>query len=118
MTYTIKKQFAFEASHVLRGMPDGHQCGRMHGHSYRVEVVLQSDQLDERGFVLDFGDLNRLKKYIDETLDHRHLNDVISDNPTAENLARHLYQLCRGWWNEVSMVRVSETVKTWAEYAE
>lgn len=116
--YSISKQFSFEASHVLRDMPPGHKCGRMHGHSYRVEIVLQSDALDYRGFVRDYGDLSALKDYIDNRLDHHHLNDIIEDNPTAENIARHLYGICKAIWSETKMVRVSETAKTWAEYSE
>lgn len=118
MTYTISKKFSFEASHILNGMPEGHKCGRMHGHSYRVEVILQSAEVDGRGFVIDYGDLAPLKQYIDQNLDHRHLNDVIDDNPTAEFIARHLYRWCKKEWPQIKSVRVSETAKTWAQYAE
>jgi 6-pyruvoyltetrahydropterin/6-carboxytetrahydropterin synthase len=117
--YTISKEFAFEASHRLLDMPEGHKCGRMHGHSYRVVVVLQSPTLDERGFVVDYGDLDVLKKMIDARLDHRHLNDVLEmRQPTAEKIAEHLYEYCQiEWWGKyVCEMRVSETAKTWAIY--
>lgn len=116
--YTITKEFAFEASHELRDMPDGHQCKRNHGHSYRVVVVLQSDILNEYGFVIDFGDLQPLKQYIDSNLDHRFLNDVLEmRNPTAEKIAEVIFDVCTEWWaGLVCEVRVSETVKTWAIY--
>lgn len=117
--YTITKQFSFEASHKLHGLPEGHKCMRMHGHSYRVIVVLQSETLDEHGFVVDYGDLAPLKEYIDSTLDHRHLNDALDMvNPTAEKIAEHLFDLCIEWWpGKVAEVKVSETEKTWASYA-
>ena len=114
--YIITKEFEFAASHQLSGLPEGHKCGRLHGHNYRVEVVLQSPTLDDVGFVRDYGELKLLKIYIDNFLDHRHLNDILPDNPTAENLARYLYEMCAGWWPETSQVRVSETPKVWASY--
>lgn len=115
--YIIAKQYHFSASHILSHLADGHPCARMHGHNYIVEVELQSETLNEAGFVRDYLELNALKKYIDETLDHRHLNDVLGDLETsAECLARHFYDWCKSRWPEVSAVRVSETPRSWAEY--
>lgn len=116
MNYQITKQFHFSASHVLMGLVEGHKCGRLHGHNFIVEVVLESPMLDRRGFVVDYGELAELKTYIDTRLDHRHLNEVLDCNPTAENLARHLYDFCKERWVQTVAVRVSETPKTWAEY--
>ena len=131
--FTITKQFEFSASHVLYGLPSGHQCGRLHGHNYVVEVELQSYALDETGFVLDYGKLKPFKDYIDSTLDHRHLNDVWpAMQPSAELMAQALYEIAvmtlapeliaRGTnWDgqpalRVSAVRVKETPKTCSEF--
>lgn len=114
--YTITKEFRFEASHQLAHLPPEHKCSRVHGHSYRVEVVLQSAELNEDGFVRDYGELDPLKTFIDEKLDHRHLDDVVDGPTTAENIARFLHEFARGLWPEVVAVRVSETPGTWAEY--
>jgi len=142
--YTIAKEFAFSASHVLDGLPEGHQCGRLHGHNYVVEIELTADRVDDRGFVLDYGDLAPFKQLVDTFLDHRHLNDVLTDglNPTAENLAEWLHAAAdealglraarhggTDWTGpaellpelarrnvRVSAVRVRETPKTVAEY--
>lgn len=116
MPYQISKLFEFSASHILKGLPDGHQCGRLHGHNYRVEVVLRGDTLSEVGFVRDYGELALFKRFLDDTCDHRHLNDVFPFNPTAENLAKCWFDWCVERWPEVVAVRVSETPKTWAEY--
>jgi 6-pyruvoyltetrahydropterin/6-carboxytetrahydropterin synthase len=116
--FTISKRFEFSASHQLTGLPEDHPCARVHGHNYTVEVVLQSDTLDDTGFVVDFGELKPLKTYLDDTLDHRHLNDVLPFQPSCEQLAHHLYQWCRERWEQVVMVRVSETPKSYAEYSE
>lgn len=114
--YTISKLFSFEASHQLTGLPEGHQCMRLHGHSYRVELVLYAHALDARGFVVDYGDLKPFEDYLKERLDHRHLNDLLPQ-PTAEHLARHLYGVAKRLWPDaLGEVRVSETQKTWASY--
>ncbi|MDH6144145.1 6-pyruvoyltetrahydropterin/6-carboxytetrahydropterin synthase [Kitasatospora sp. GP30] len=120
--HRIGKQFRFEAAHYLPGLPEGHQCGRLHGHSYTVEFVLTADRLTGPGFVADFGDLAPVKKMIDSTLDHQVLNEVLPEVvPTSENLAAHL----AGWFVEhvepglpgrLVSVRVSETATSWAQF--
>lgn len=115
--YAISKRFAFSASHVIGGLPDGHPCARLHGHNYDVEIVLEAESLDAVGFVRDYHELSALKSFLDETVDHRHLNDVFGhDRTTAEAIAKWLFDWCRVRWPEVACVRVSETPKTWAEY--
>lgn len=115
--FRITKEFHFSASHQLTGLPDDHQCARLHGHNYIVEVELSADDLNQHGFVRDYHELAPFKRYIDDCFDHRHLNDVLShDQSTAETLARHFFEWCYARWPEISAVRVSETPKTWAEY--
>jgi 6-pyruvoyltetrahydropterin/6-carboxytetrahydropterin synthase len=117
--FVIRKQFSFEAAHQLHGLPNGHQCGRLHGHSYRVELVLVAEQLDNIGFVVDYGELKPFRDYLDSNFDHRLLNEIHPDleQPTAELIARHLFEVACQWWpQEVAGVRVSETMQTWAEY--
>ncbi len=115
--YTIRKTFSFSASHVLFGLPDDHPCSRLHGHNYVVEIELAADTLNQVGFVRDYRELDDLKRYIDDTLDHRHLNDVLGDEgTTAECIAKYLYDWCVVRWAETKAVRISETPKTWAEY--
>ena len=119
MSYLISKDFHLSYSHQLTGLPDGHPCGRVHGHNAVVRVTLTADHLNAVGFVLDYGDLKPLSTWLDEILDHRHLNEVVVFNPTAENLAAFVF----GWIERtqpdwpVSSVGWSETPKTWAVYA-
>ena len=119
MTVRISKQFSFSASHQLADLPDHHQCSRLHGHNYTVEVELGAprEALTGPGFVRDYGDLNGLKGWLDEWLDHRHLNDVLKDrSPTAENLAIWIFEEWIEIYPELTAVRIAETQKTWAEY--
>lgn len=116
--YTITKQFSFSASHRLDHLPPDHQCARLHGHNYMVEVVVKSPLLDDRGMAqLDYGQLDPFAAYLKDTLDHRHLNDVLPVRSTAENLAKFLFDRARALSPYVHAVRVSETPRTWAEYS-
>lgn len=115
---TISKEFAFSSSHQLDGLPEDHPCSRLHGHNYAVKLEL-SGPTDATGFVMDYRALAPFKDYLDDTLDHRHLNDVLGFQPTAENLASHLTHMAENLLpipDGVSRmhVSVSETPKTWA----
>jgi 6-pyruvoyltetrahydropterin/6-carboxytetrahydropterin synthase len=89
----IFREFRFEAAHLLPYVPAGHKCGRLHGHSYRVEVHVAGDVDPAAGWVLDFADVSAAWKPLDDLLDHRYLNDVPGlDNPTSENLAAWIWQ--------------------------
>ena len=121
MTFIIAKRFAFSASHALTAVPEGHKCRRTHGHNYEVEIICAADELDDRSMVVDYFDLDPVKSFIDETLDHRHLNDVVPGEPTAERLAWWLYESLEGVLttdvtSRIVAVRVHETPSTWAEY--
>lgn len=121
MSFTIAKRFSFSASHVLTAVPEGHKCRRSHGHNYEVEIVCAAEELDYRSMVVDYFDLDPVKQMIDDTVDHRHLNDVLPDEPTAERLAWWLYESARGALpadvaSRIVAVRVYETPRTWAEY--
>lgn len=114
--YKISKQFAFSASHILEGLSSDHPCSRLHGHNYVVTIYLKADTLNEVGFVKDYRELDSVKEYIDNQLDHRHLNDVFPMNPTAENIARELFIIFVKQIPQIYAVEVSETPKTSAIY--
>lgn len=111
----IWKDFSFEAAHWLPNVPKGHKCGRLHGHSYKVRVEIEGEP-DESGMVLDFAEVKRAWKHLDDTLDHRCLNDILP-NPTSENLSEWVFNTLSpllDW--RVSAVEVRETCTTGARY--
>lgn len=114
--FTISKEFHFCASHQLECLPEGHPCSRMHGHNYVVVVELKRETLNEAGFLLDYRSLDPIKKFIDDALDHKHLNDFLPFNPSAENIAKHLYQVFQSQFPLISAITVKETDKTAARY--
>ena len=115
--YTIAKRFAFSASHMIGGLAADHPCARLHGHNYEIELILQLPTVNAVGFVRDFHELSALGEFVDATIDHKHLNDVLGhDRTTTEVISKWLYDCCKVRWPEVVAIRVSETPGTWAEY--
>ncbi|QDP27137.2 MULTISPECIES: 6-carboxytetrahydropterin synthase QueD [Bradyrhizobium] len=107
----IGRTYRFEAAHHLPKVPDGHKCKNMHGHNYRIEVVL-SGKLDERGFVADFAEMDADVFPLIRQVDHRVLNDVPGlENPTAEVIAAWFLARIAN----CESVRVYENDDCWAE---
>lgn len=114
--WTIAKRFEISSAHFLPNVGKNHPCSSVHGHNYTIEIVLQSDQLDSSGFVVDYQELGHFKALLSR-LDHNFLNEIPGlENPTAELIARFLYYEAVQNWHQVIRVRVSETPGTWAEY--
>jgi 6-pyruvoyltetrahydropterin/6-carboxytetrahydropterin synthase len=118
---TVKTEFA--AAHQLRGYRG--KCENLHGHNWKVEVVVKGRELDPVGMLYDFTELKaRLRVLVDEQLDHRNLNELEAfavANPSAENIARYLFErlgaeLPAGV--SVDRVTVDETDRCGATYAE
>lgn len=115
--YKISKEFSFSSAHSLFGLADDHPCTRLHGHNYVVTIHLRSEELNKNGFVRDYHELKLVKDFIDNTLDHRNLNDILAPlNSSAENIAKMLYDVFKPNLPELYAVEVSETPKTSAIY--
>ena len=84
-TTRIGRTYRFELAHHSPNVPDGHRCKNLHGHNYRVEIVV-SGKLDDRGFVLDFAEIDAEIAPLIKKVDHCLLNNVEGlENPTAED---------------------------------
>ena len=80
----VSCEFHFDSAHRLPFVPEGHKCGRLHGHTYTLTVVVDGT-VGADGFVVDFDYVKRVVDPIVDQLDHRYLNDVPGlDNPTVE----------------------------------
>ena len=103
MTTTIFKDFQFEAAHHLPHVPEGHKCGRLHGHSFLVRLELT-------GGLIDFADVKAAFKPTLERLDHYYLNEIEGlENPTSEVLAKWIWQQVKPSLPLLSAVMVKET---------
>ena len=131
--YTVTKRIDFCYGHRLLNH-DG-VCRHLHGHNAMVEIDVTSHLLDERDMVVDFADIKRVvKSWIDRELDHkmilRHDDPLvellraqgepvytIESNPTAERLAKLIFDTACALGLEVSEVRLWETPGSCASWA-
>jgi 6-pyruvoyltetrahydropterin/6-carboxytetrahydropterin synthase len=91
--YELKVITDFAAAHQLRNFRG--ECERLHGHNWRIEVVLSGDRLNEAGLLIDFREVKTAANRILEDLDHSYLNDLPQfkdENPSSENIAAYLFQ--------------------------
>ena len=109
--------FTFEAAHRLPHVPEGHKCGRLHGHSFRVSVHV-SGPVDERlGWVVDFAEIKQTCGPIIDRLDHEYLNEIEGlENPTSENIARWIWQNLKDELPILSRLEVAETCTSGCVY--
>src|SRR5947208_8998694 len=96
MRVRLTKSFHFEAAHDLPTFPADHKCRRLHGHSFRFDVVVEGEVDSTKGYLIDYGDIKRVTEPLVKRLDHYYLNDIEGlSNPTSENLARWIWRrLC------------------------
>ncbi len=89
--YEIKIEEHFAAAHNLRGYKG--QCEALHGHNWKVEVVVRAERLDETGLALDFHELKEATRRVLAELDHAYLNDLPAfqkSNPSSERIAEYI----------------------------
>jgi len=119
----VGRAYTFQSSHLLPNVPPGHKCGRLHGHTYGLEVEIAGRVDPTLGWLVDFALLDTIvDTVIVRELDHRHLNEIPGlENPTSERLVDWIWDRLSayGWPAHVDLarVRVSENGRSWAERA-
>ena len=91
--YELKIVTEFAAAHHLRNFRG--KCESLHGHNWKVEVVVSGTELDDSGVVLDFSEVKAATREVMEEVDHRYLNELpffTSNNPSSENIARFIFE--------------------------
>jgi len=101
--YELSKEFRFDAAHTLQRAVDAEPSRRIHGHSYRAEVVIRGRPDAQTGMVMDLGFLERAMEEARDGLDHRFLDEINDLGPaTMENLSawiwRKLHPVCPSLW--------------------
>ncbi|MGB3188281.1 MAG: 6-carboxytetrahydropterin synthase QueD [Limnoraphis sp.] len=120
-SWTIGKEFRFEASHQLPNH-DG-KCARLHGHSWRCTIYVSGNRLiysgAKQGMIMDYDDIKKyVKPIMDNYLDHYHLNDTTGlANPTSEAIAQWIYEKLETEIPGLIAVRVDETCTSQCVYS-
>jgi 6-pyruvoyltetrahydropterin/6-carboxytetrahydropterin synthase len=113
----LTKEYRFEAAHRLPRVPPGHKCARIHGHSYKVEVVVRGPIDPATGWLIDFGVIDEAWADLHALLDHQNLNDVPGlENSTCENIAVYLWRALRPRIEVLGAVTVWETADSKCTY--
>ncbi len=114
----LYKSFGFESAHFLPAVPAGHKCGRMHGHSFRCEIEVTGEVDRITGWVMDFADIKKAFKPIEEALDHRLLNEVSGlENPTSEMICKWIWDQLKPSLPLLTSVILHETCTARSEYS-
>ncbi len=132
LMFRVTRQIDFCYGHRLLNY-DG-KCKFLHGHNGRAVIAIESDHLDHRGMVLDFSEIKQVvSAWIDENLDHRMILNredpavpslralgeplyLIDENPTAENIAKLIYDFAAGKDFPVVRVDLWETRRCYASF--
>jgi len=130
--FRVTREIDFCYGHRLLNY-DG-KCKYLHGHNGRAVIVLESEELDHRGMVLDFSDIKRVVSgWIDDNLDHRMILNredparamleelgepmyLIDTNPTAENIARLIFEFTASQGFPIVEAHLWETPRAFATY--
>lgn len=93
-------------------LPEHESCGRPHGHTYKIEVIIEGEK--KKGIVIDFHELRALVREVLDEYDHRSLNDLLSF-PSCENLCESIYAKLREKLPFPFTLRVWEGMDKWVE---
>lgn len=92
MRTVISRDYRFEAAHRLPQVPPDHKCARLHGHSFRITIQIQGNVDPQKGWIVDFSEIDKAWQPLHQQLDHRLLNDIEGlENPTSEILAQWIF---------------------------
>ena len=110
MHQELRKTFQFEAAHLLPHLPEGHKCRRLHGHSFKVDVVVAGECDPHLGWVMDYADITRAFGPLWKQLDHNYLNEIVGlENPTSENVAAWVWDHLKPELPLLTEIVVAET---------
>jgi 6-pyruvoyltetrahydropterin/6-carboxytetrahydropterin synthase len=112
--FEVSVEQTFAAGHALRNYKG--KCENVHGHNFRVQVIIEGERLDDSGLLVDFIDVKNLMRGVIDRLDHQFLNEIAPfdiKNPSAENIAEYFHdQMAGGLTGTPVPIRIRE-VKVW-----
>lgn len=115
--FELRKSVTIESAHRLPLLPPEHKCARLHGHSFKITLVVRGPLNPQTGWVIDYADLKKAAEPVVAALDHRYLNEVPGlENPTSEVLAQWVYNKIKPSLPLLFTVIIGETCTTECTY--
>ncbi len=113
----VFRQFTFDAAHRLDHLPEGHKCGRVHGHTYKLTVYAEGPLDGKVGWIVDFAQIKAMTNEVLGSLDHRMLNDVPGlEQPTTEHIAMWIWDRLKPVLPELSRIELWENANSGVVY--
>ncbi len=113
----LSQRFSFEAAHSLPMVPEGHKCGRLHGHSFHARVTVAGPIDEKMGWLVDYATIKEAIEPLRRQLDHHHLNQVEGlENPTSEMIAIWIWDRLHPHLDGLQEVTVEETCNNGCSY--
>lgn len=115
--YELMVEDTFDAAHALRGYEG--PCENLHGHTWKVQVFIKGDKLNNIGLLADFRDIKKALRNILAEFDHKHLNELKLfklENPSSENLAKIIFEKMKTKIKFTGKVTVWESATSSASY--
>ena len=113
----IYKEFYLESAHWLPHVPEGHKCGRLHGHSFKVILTVTGEPDPKTGWIIDFAEIKTIFQPLYDQLDHACLNHIDGlENPTSEVLAQWIWKQLKPDLPLLSQIEVCETCTSGCVY--
>ena len=113
----IYKDFSFDAAHRLPHVPDGHKCGRLHGHTFQLRIVVSGLVDEDSGWIMDFADIKARFRPIYDRLDHHFLDEIEGlENPTSEILVQWIWQQLKPVMPQLIRLELKETCTSGCVY--
>jgi 6-pyruvoyltetrahydropterin/6-carboxytetrahydropterin synthase len=121
--YELMVETSFSSAHQLRGYKG--ECEKLHGHSWKVQVNIVAEKLNEMDMAMDFHEMKEIVDEVISPLDHSFLNEIFpftEKNPSSENIAKWIYDSLKKRFDngniQLSSVSVWESETTSATYFE
>lgn len=115
--FELRQHFHLESARQLPHLPKTHPCARIHGHSFKVTLVLEGPLDEQLGWVMDYNEIKAKTLPVFSKVDHAFLNEVPGlENPTTEILTAWIYENIKKTIPLLVQVIVSETTDTECRY--
>ena len=117
MRVSLTKTFEIDCAHHLPCFPEGHKCRNIHGHTMRIDIIIEGELPPGRDYLVDFGDIKQAIEPIRQQLDHKLLNDIEGlEVPTVENMCVWVWQQLEAKLPHLTAIRIYETPQNMCEY--